>query len=191
MGRSRASTPCSWAARPVPDPGSPGDAAGVRVVRTYGMSETRAGCAQNGEPLDTVTVLIPPDDADPHLAHDPARAFLRRGGVRGVPDCQGGVRRNLALPRQGPGPPPERRGPGGPPSTAALPAVDQGQVYRSRAGSGWAVRWSPRAAWTTRTDRRPLPVLRGGGAGPAPTASVAQQRPPHRAGPRRRRDRRG
>lgn len=48
------------------------DASGVRVVRTYGMSETCGGCVYNGVPLDTVTVRILPDDADPHLAHIPA-----------------------------------------------------------------------------------------------------------------------
>ncbi|MGX5670233.1 AMP-binding protein [Kocuria rhizophila] len=48
------------------------DAAGVRVVRTYGMSETCGGCVYNGEPLDTVTVRILPDDAAPHLADAPA-----------------------------------------------------------------------------------------------------------------------
>lgn len=48
------------------------DAAGVRVVRTYGMSETCGGCVYNGVPLDTVAVRILPDDAGPHLAHAPA-----------------------------------------------------------------------------------------------------------------------
>lgn len=48
------------------------DVAGVRVVRTYGMSETCGGCVYNGAPLDTVTVRILPDDAAPHLADAPA-----------------------------------------------------------------------------------------------------------------------
>ncbi|MGW2673234.1 AMP-binding protein [Kocuria rhizophila] len=48
------------------------DAAGVRVVRTYGMSETCGGCVYNGAPLDAVAVRILPDDAAPHLAHSPA-----------------------------------------------------------------------------------------------------------------------
>ena len=48
------------------------DASGVRVARTYGMSETCGGCVYNGVPLDTVTVRILPDDADPHLDHAPA-----------------------------------------------------------------------------------------------------------------------
>ncbi|MDO4918330.1 AMP-binding protein [Kocuria sp.] len=36
--------------------------AGVRVVRTYGMSETCGGCVYGGTPLDTVTVRVLPDE---------------------------------------------------------------------------------------------------------------------------------
>ncbi|PAY23189.1 O-succinylbenzoic acid--CoA ligase [Dietzia natronolimnaea] len=37
-------------------------AAGIRVVRTYGMSETAGGCVYDGEPLPGVTVEIDDDD---------------------------------------------------------------------------------------------------------------------------------
>lgn len=42
-------------------------AAGVRVVRTYGMSETSGGCVYDGVPLDGVSVRIG-DDRRVHLA---------------------------------------------------------------------------------------------------------------------------
>lgn len=37
------------------------EAAGVRVVATYGMSETAGGCVYDGVPLDGVTVALEPD----------------------------------------------------------------------------------------------------------------------------------
>ena len=45
------------------DPGTRGRAlaAGVRVVTTYGMSETAGGCVYDGVPLDGVTVELDPD----------------------------------------------------------------------------------------------------------------------------------
>ena len=42
--------------------------AGVRVVRTYGMSETCGGCVYDGVALDTVAVRLLPDDAAPAAA---------------------------------------------------------------------------------------------------------------------------
>ena len=55
-------------------------AAGIRVVTTYGMSETAGGCVYDGVPLDGVTVQIPPRDhaplaltTDPNVQdHDPS-----------------------------------------------------------------------------------------------------------------------
>ena len=103
------------------------DAAGVRVVRTYGMSETCGGCVYNGEPLDTVTVRILPDDADPHLAHDPALS---------VPPAEEASAGTSTAEEESAGTWSAEEGPGGTssgaagsaeaPSTAALPAVDQG-----------------------------------------------------------------
>ena len=103
------------------------DAAGVRVVRTYGMSETCGGCVYNGVPLDTVTVRILPDDADPHLAHAPA---LSVPPAAEAPAGTSAAEETSAETRSA------EAGPGGTssaavgsaeaPSTAALPAVDQG-----------------------------------------------------------------
>ncbi|RKQ37027.1 AMP-binding protein [Kocuria tytonis] len=44
-----------------PDLAARAEQAGVRVVRTYGMSETCGGCVYDGVPLDTVTARIIPD----------------------------------------------------------------------------------------------------------------------------------
>lgn len=69
-------------------------AAGVRVVTTYGMSETCGGCVYDGVPLDGVDVDVDPVDgrvllAGPVLATGyrdrpdlDAEAFVRRGGRR-------------------------------------------------------------------------------------------------------------
>ncbi|WP_194861934.1 o-succinylbenzoate--CoA ligase, partial [Dietzia sp. SYD-A1] len=68
-------------------------AAGIRVVRTYGMSETAGGCVYDGEPLPGVTVEIEDDDSGrvwlsgPQLAlgyrNAPAHpAFARAGWFR-------------------------------------------------------------------------------------------------------------
>ncbi len=62
------------------------EAAGVRLVATYGMSETCGGCVYDGVPLDGVTVTLEPPDGrirlgGPTLArgyrggHGPADAF--------------------------------------------------------------------------------------------------------------------
>src|SRR5699024_11808540 len=66
--------------------------AGIRVVRTYGMSETAGGCVYDGVPLDGVTVEVDDDEgrvwlAGPQLAlgdrHAPGhRAFDRAGWFR-------------------------------------------------------------------------------------------------------------
>ncbi|SDQ15800.1 O-succinylbenzoic acid--CoA ligase [Quadrisphaera sp. DSM 44207] len=68
-------------------------AAGVRVVTTYGGTETSGGCVYDGIPLDGVAVAVEPDGrvllGGPVLARgyrgDPAgtaRAFVRREGRR-------------------------------------------------------------------------------------------------------------
>ena len=68
-------------------------AAGVRVVTTYGMSETCGGCVYDGAPLDDMQVRLEPDArillAGPMLATGylgrpdlDADAFVDRGGVR-------------------------------------------------------------------------------------------------------------
>ena len=93
------------------------DAAGVRVVRTYGMSETCGGCVYNGVPLDTVAVRILPDDAGPHLAHAPAPS---------VPPAEEASAETWSA-EEGPGGTSSAAvGSAEAPSTAALPAVDQG-----------------------------------------------------------------
>ncbi|GAA2515238.1 MAG: AMP-binding protein [Kocuria sp.] len=46
-----------------PDLAARAAAAGVRVIRTYGMSETCGGCVYDGAPLDAVDVRLLPDDA--------------------------------------------------------------------------------------------------------------------------------
>lgn len=66
--------------------------AGIRVVRTYGMSETAGGCVYDGVPLDGVTVEVDDDEgrvwlAGPQLAlgyrNAPGhRAFDREGWFR-------------------------------------------------------------------------------------------------------------
>ncbi|MBO1030765.1 AMP-binding protein [Tessaracoccus sp. SD287] len=43
-------------------------AAGIRVVTTYGMSETSGGCVYDGVPLDGVDVLVDPNDGRISLA---------------------------------------------------------------------------------------------------------------------------
>ncbi|RUP84467.1 AMP-binding protein [Kocuria sp. HSID17590] len=48
-----------------PDLAARAAAAGVRVVRTYGMSETCGGCVYDGTPLDAVAVRLVSDDAAP------------------------------------------------------------------------------------------------------------------------------
>lgn len=56
-------------------------AAGVRVVRTYGMSETAGGCVYDGVPLDGVTVEVDDDEGRVWLA-GPQVAL----GYRNAPD---------------------------------------------------------------------------------------------------------
>lgn len=51
-----------------PDLAARAAAAGVRVVRTYGMSETCGGCVYDGTPLDAVDVRLVPDDAAPAVS---------------------------------------------------------------------------------------------------------------------------
>lgn len=55
--------------------------AGIRVVRTYGMSETAGGCVYDGLPLDGVEISIDPSDARVWL-RGPQLAL----GYRGLPD---------------------------------------------------------------------------------------------------------
>ena len=55
--------------------------AGIRVVRTYGMSETAGGCVYDGVPLDGVTVEIDDDEGRVWLA-GPQLAL----GYRNAPD---------------------------------------------------------------------------------------------------------
>jgi O-succinylbenzoic acid--CoA ligase len=68
-------------------------AAGIRVVTTYGMSETCGGCVYDGVPLDGVRVDLEPDGrvllSGPVLATGyrgrpdlDAQSFVRRGGER-------------------------------------------------------------------------------------------------------------
>ena len=40
------------------------EAAGLKIVRTYGMSETGGGCVYNGIPFDTVTVEVEPTSGE-------------------------------------------------------------------------------------------------------------------------------
>ncbi|GLZ38179.1 AMP-binding protein [Actinokineospora sp. NBRC 105648] len=54
--------------------------AGVRVVTTYGMSETAGGCVYDGVPLDGVQVRITGVDAHPGDGSPPERATLAPGG---------------------------------------------------------------------------------------------------------------
>ena len=56
-------------------------AAGIRVVRTYGMSETAGGCVYDGEPLDGVEVEVDDDEGRVWLA-GPQLAL----GYRNAPD---------------------------------------------------------------------------------------------------------
>ncbi|MGO1318409.1 MAG: AMP-binding protein, partial [Cellulomonadaceae bacterium] len=76
-----------------PDLADRARAAGVRVVRTYGMTETCGGCVYDGRPLEGVVVATGPDGrlriAGPMLAAgylgDPAataRSFVADGGRR-------------------------------------------------------------------------------------------------------------
>ncbi|HET9654274.1 MAG TPA: o-succinylbenzoate--CoA ligase [Kineosporiaceae bacterium] len=69
------------------------EAAGVRVVTTYGMSETCGGCVYDGVPLDGVRVELDPPDGRVRLGgptvargyrggHGPADAFTAHDGVR-------------------------------------------------------------------------------------------------------------
>ncbi|WAL41566.1 AMP-binding protein [Brevibacterium sp. BRM-1] len=60
--------------------------AGLRIVRTYGMSETGGGCVYDGVPFDGVRVAITahsrielagPVLADGYIAHDPSAGTLR------------------------------------------------------------------------------------------------------------------
>ncbi len=71
------------------------DAAGARIVRSYGMTETVGGCVYDGVPLDDVEVAV--DDAD--------RVIRLRGpvllrGYRGR-DQRGRIRSTPAVDRQG------------------------------------------------------------------------------------------
>ncbi len=56
-------------------------AAGVRVVTTYGMSETAGGCVYDGVPLDGVTVDLDPDGRILLGGPTLASGYLRRDGT--------------------------------------------------------------------------------------------------------------
>ena len=84
-------------------------AAGIRVVTTYGMSETCGGCVYDGVPLDGVDVTADDERAAQHRRSD---------GVRRLPAGSRG----------------HRRRPGGRP--AAHPRPGRGRLRRSGHGAG-------------------------------------------------------
>ena len=64
--------------------------AGIRVVRTYGMSETAGGCVYDGLPLDGVEVRIGDDDDNVGISGGTGRVWLAGPqlalGYRNAPD---------------------------------------------------------------------------------------------------------
>ena len=69
------------APRPVLDAAA---AAGITVVRTYGMSETAGGCVYDGVPLDGVLVRVAADGRIVHRRRDAGQGLPQPGRPRPV-----------------------------------------------------------------------------------------------------------
>ncbi len=70
---------------------------GIRIVQTYGMSETCGGCVYDGRPLDGVEVRI--DDGEVQL-----RGPVLFDGYEGEPGADRGRDGGRLVPDQRPGP---------------------------------------------------------------------------------------
>lgn len=74
------------------------NAAGARVVESYGMTETCGGCVYDGDPLDGVDVVIVDDDrAPPGAGRIAVRGPVVMRGYRLRPDLTGDVLRDGIL----------------------------------------------------------------------------------------------